>query len=205
MQSIEKIRKANELTKVLKQHGFAEDSFEASLQAKSIMTDEEPVVQANVQRGEGSLVMAGNADVLQKMASLERSKHILNERVDVLQKELSALQEHFQKVVQRLDSAEARIRALRETPVAPPVHAPPQYATPPQGYVQGPPAYPQQAAYPQQGAYPQQPAYPARPGYGQEGFEQPREQSKVADRPIDRNNVSPNSVAIDKVFYFGKK
>jgi len=49
MDSIERMRRINDLTRELKQHGFAESSFEAIQQANQIYGDEE--VQDNVKHG----------------------------------------------------------------------------------------------------------------------------------------------------------
>ena len=115
MQTIESIRRTNELSKVLKQHGFAEDSFDAMNKAKSTL-DEEPANASTVYGASATphkhQENLSSERVDAKLATLERSKHLLASRVDSLQQELRVTQEHLQQALARLERAESKIRQV---------------------------------------------------------------------------------------------
>ncbi len=119
MQTIESIRKTNELSKVLRQHGFAADTFEAMTQAQGIV-DEPTTILESVPpkiREESAVQEPTNFD--NKIASLERSKHLLSGRVDSLHKELQKTQENLKQVLLRLDGAESKLRSHVSSQAAP--------------------------------------------------------------------------------------
>ena len=104
MQTIDTIRRTNELSKVLKQNGLAEDSFDAVGQAHEMIHDAPSSIL------EPENMDSGSNHLLQKISNLERSKHLLNGRVDQLQEELSAQNAAFKQLVARLDGAESKLR-----------------------------------------------------------------------------------------------
>lgn len=110
MQTIDAIRRTNELSKVLKQHGFAKDSFQAVHQAQESLGAENEVLDYEVPGAEAE------NKFLQKLANLERSKHHLSGRLDAAQKAQEETQAQLKQVLSRLDGAEAKLRALRNQP-----------------------------------------------------------------------------------------
>lgn len=111
MQTIESIRKTNELSKVLKQHGFAADTFEAMTQAQGIVDEPTTVLESAPPKIEEDASVKEPTNFDNKIASLERSKHLLSGRVDALQKELEKTQDHLKQVLLRLDGTESRLRS----------------------------------------------------------------------------------------------
>lgn len=104
--------------------------------------------------------------------------------LDMQNKKLLAELEGIKKELQDLKDQVAAIKRASAAP-APPPTPPPQ---PPSA--QSPPP---QAAAPEQAA----PAEPAA---------EPAPQAEPAsDKPIDRNNVAPGDVSIEKMFYYGQK
>jgi chromosome segregation ATPase len=149
MQTIDAIRRTNELSKVLKQHGFAEDSFQAVNAAKETIGAESDVLDYE------QLTEMPSDKVMQKLTNLERSKHLLASRVDSLQQELQTSRDQFKQILSRLDGAEAKLRALRmqpaqaEVPVVAPQHvAEPAPLSP--SAEPAPPAAPEKEAHPRQ-------------------------------------------------------
>lgn len=116
MQTIESIRRTNELSKVLKQHGFATNSFDAVHSANEMTGSESEVFESAPAKN----ASIPDSQLLQKLQSLERSKHLLSSRVDSLQQELLTSKDQFKQVLARLDSAEAKLRVLRTAPAQAP-------------------------------------------------------------------------------------
>lgn len=110
MQTIDTIRRTNELSKVLKQHGFTEDSLDAVEQANHATGGESEVLATDFASPQDP------SPVLQKMANLERSKHMLSSRLDAMQQAQDATQSQLRQVLSRLDGAEAKLRTLRNQP-----------------------------------------------------------------------------------------
>ena len=111
MQTIESIRKTNELSKVLRQHGFAADTFEAMTQAQGIVDEPTTVLESAAPKINEDAAVREPTNFDNKIASLERSKHLLAGRVDNLHKELQKTQEHLKQVLLRLDGAESKLRS----------------------------------------------------------------------------------------------
>jgi len=129
MNGIEQIKKANELSRVLKEHGLAQDSFEAIKQAHSITNKERSSVleidPVNIKQeitysetqsksdSQNNKAQNNNGDALKnKLSSLERSKHLLNQRVDDFSKKIDSLYEENKQLKSRLESVEAKIRFI---------------------------------------------------------------------------------------------
>ena len=119
MQTIDSIRRTNELSKILKQHGFAQDSFEAMSKAQDTIDSQEQSDASTVYDASSTArhheqhrtqPSQQNDRFEAKIATLERSKHLLAHRVDSLQKELQSTQEHMKQLLTRLDKTESKIR-----------------------------------------------------------------------------------------------
>lgn len=119
MQTIESIRKTNELSKVLKQHGFAADTFEAMTQAQGIVDEPTTVLESAPPKIKEDVAIKEPTNFDNKIASLERSKHLLSARVDTLQKELEKTQDHIKQLLLRLDGAESKLRSRPSAQAAP--------------------------------------------------------------------------------------
>lgn len=110
METIQEIRRINELSKILKSHGFAQDSLSATNNAREIATKvskEQSILKSEpvVKQGENSR----NYDqLLVKINNLENAKHKMLETISLLQQEVETLK-------RRLDSVSVRPISIPST------------------------------------------------------------------------------------------
>ena len=114
MDSIEKMRRLNELTKELKQHGFAESSFEAIQQANQIYGDDD--VTSEVKDG---IIRNSPQEKLEKsgentmddgaMINMDKKLVKLNENVNTLTDKLN-------EIIKALNDMDSRINQLKNRP-----------------------------------------------------------------------------------------
>ncbi len=83
-------------------------------------------------------------------------------------------------------------------------NAPPQQA-PPQQWQQAPPQQQQWQQAPSSSAQQAAPSHPYALAKEREAQAAAAEPPRRHDQPIDRNNVAPAQVSIEKMFYFGNK
>lgn len=119
MQSIDQIRRTNELSKVLKQHGLASDMVEASQKANKITNkNPNPVLEMNKENNQMNNTKTCES-MIQKISNLENSKHLLGQRIDTLQNELVRTQEALKIALQKIESMESRVRNIKNQPNQP--------------------------------------------------------------------------------------
>ncbi len=91
--SIEKMRRLNELTKELKQHGFAESSFEAIQQANQIYGDDEmthDVSHGIIRSSDHERIEGKNAETTVATAEHPKIKELTN-NLDTLTKKMNEI------------------------------------------------------------------------------------------------------------------
>ncbi|MFA5797906.1 MAG: hypothetical protein WC916_07800 [Candidatus Woesearchaeota archaeon] len=175
--SIEKMRRLNELTKELKQHGFAESSFEAIQQANQIYGDDEmtsDVSQGMIRSSTHERLEAKNAEATVTPAEHPKIKELTN-NLDTLTKKMN-------EIVAAINDIDVRLKDLKNRPAVvervvertreperTPVHEEQQATTAPY-------------------------------------TEKQTADKKKEDYSNQRTgNYAPDDISIDKVFYYGKK
>lgn len=119
MNGIEQIRKANELSKVLRTHGLAQDSFDAIKQAHKLANKEtNAVLEVNPSSIKQEITESSPSksqisdSINHKLQSFERSKHLLNERMDKFSIMFEQLQEENKQLRARLEATESKLKFL---------------------------------------------------------------------------------------------
>jgi len=101
MDSIEKMRKINNLTKELKQHGFAEDSFQAIQQVNQIYGTDE--LTHEVRHG---LTVTPEQENNAPLSSVEKKINLITENMDVLSAKIN-------EIVRAINDLDARFNSLK--------------------------------------------------------------------------------------------
>lgn len=170
MDQFEKMRKMNDLAKDLKQHGFAESSFEAIQQASQIYGEDE--LTHEVKHG---LINSPH----EKIAGEEKMSEIdIERKFKKMQDSVDALTSKMNEMIQAINDMDSRITQLSKRPV-----------------VQERPI-----ERPQEKTAPAQPTthQPAEQGRGSQA-----DSGEYANQRV--GNFQSQDVAIDKMFYYGKK
>src|SRR3989344_3645563 len=107
MDSYEKMRKMNELAKDLKQHGFAESSFEAIQQASQIYGDDE--LTPEVKHG---LIL----DSSQLSGQGETMEVDVDRKIKKVQDEIDVLTGKMNEIIKALNDMDARINQIKRAP-----------------------------------------------------------------------------------------
>lgn len=113
MDSVERMRRLNELTKELKARGFAESSFEAIAQANQIYGDDE--ITEEVKHG----IIANSAhDKMGKSSEVERmADDQTDKKIKKVQDDLNLLTEKMNEIIKAINDMDARINQLKSRPV----------------------------------------------------------------------------------------
>ena len=109
--SIEKMRRLNELTKELKQHGFAESSFEAIQQANQIYGDDEMTIdvsQGMIRSSNHERVEGKNTEATITAAEHPKIKELTN-NLDTLTKKMN-------EIVAAINDIDVRLKDLKNRP-----------------------------------------------------------------------------------------
>jgi hypothetical protein len=105
MDSIEKMRKINNLTKELKQHGFAEDSFQAIQQVNQIYGNDE--VTHEVRHG---LTVTPESENNAPVSSVEKKITLITENIDILSTKINEMV----RAINDLDSRYTILKSWQE-------------------------------------------------------------------------------------------
>ena len=111
MDQFERMRRLNELTKELKQRGFADSSFDAINQARQIYGDDE--LSENVKHGltknanfektiNGEEIKMSEADVIN-----------MNKKIEQMNKNVDTLTGKLNEIIKAINDMDARINALK--------------------------------------------------------------------------------------------
>ena len=114
MDSIEKMRRLNELTKELKQHGFAESSFEAIQQANQIYGDDD--VTSEVKHG---IIRNSPQERLEKSgeSTMEEGAMMnMDNKLAKLSENVNTLTEKLNEIIKALNDMDSRINQLKNRP-----------------------------------------------------------------------------------------
>lgn len=161
MDQYEKMRKMNELAKDLKQHGFADSSFEAIKQANQIYGEDD--ITHEVKHG---LIKDSDGETMEKVTDNDRNIKKLQENIDMLTNKMN-------EIIKAINDIDARITQLSKRPVERVIER----------------------------QYEEKPA-PARSA----PVVEEKHEQKPAEYENQRvGNFQSQDVAIDKMFYFGKK
>lgn len=113
MDSIERMRRMNELTKELKRHGFAESSFEAIQQVNQIYGDDS--LSSEVQHGiiknspSESIANKNNQETNTSIRDIERKINKINENIEILTNKIN-------EIVKAINDIDERINILKNRP-----------------------------------------------------------------------------------------
>jgi SMC interacting uncharacterized protein involved in chromosome segregation len=189
MDSIERMRKLNELTKELKNHGFAQSSFEAIQQANQIYGEDELTheVKHGLIQNSAYEKMVNEDDNMTSdgnMINMEKKITKVSDSVEVLTTKLN-------EIIKAINDMDSRINALKSRPVERivekvverPVQNTPQSSQEPSNV--------QPTVQEHVSASHQESAAPAA-----------KDEYSMNQRV---GNYQSQDVAIDKMFYFGKK
>lgn len=110
MDSIEKMRRLNELTKELKQHGFAESSFEAIQQANQIYGDDD--ITSEVKHG---IIRNSPQERLEKSGDNMDDGVMINmdKKLARLSENVNALTDKLNEIIKALNDMDLRINQLK--------------------------------------------------------------------------------------------
>ncbi len=114
MDQFERMRRLNQLTKELKQRGFADSSFEAIDQARQIYGEDE--LSENVRHGltknanfektiSGEEIKMSEADVIN-----------MNKKIDQMSKNTDMLTDKLNEIIKAINDMDSRITALKNAP-----------------------------------------------------------------------------------------
>ena len=110
MDSIERMRKINDLTKELKSHGFAESSFEAIEQANQIYGNSaldknvaEAITSTKEKQGEGVTMTQDNTYIDKKVSKLSDNVDILTNKLNEIIRAINDLDARILEVKTRQD------------------------------------------------------------------------------------------------------
>lgn len=114
MDQYERMRRLNELTKELKQRGFADSSFDAIDQARQIYGDDE--LSEHVKHGltknqdfektiNGEEIKMSEADVIN-----------INKKIDQMNKNVDMLTDKLNEIIKAINDMDSRITALKNAP-----------------------------------------------------------------------------------------
>ena len=114
MDSIEKMRRLNELTKELKQHGFAESSFEAIQQANQIYGDDD--ITSEVKHG---IIHNSPQEKIEKSGetTMDDSAMInMDKKLSKLNENVNTLTDKLNEIIKALNDMDSRINQLKNRP-----------------------------------------------------------------------------------------
>lgn len=114
MDSIERMRRINDLTRELKQHGFAESSFEAIRQANQIYGPDE--IEDHVKHG----IIRKNQSIKDTNMRLEDEKmdeNIVNtdKKIIKVSENVDVLTEKVNEIIRAINDLDARITEIKQT------------------------------------------------------------------------------------------
>jgi hypothetical protein len=174
MDSIERMRRLNELTKELKQRGFAESSFEAIQQANQIYGDDD--LTSEVKQG---MIRNSHHDFAESSGDVMEESSMINieKKINKVSENVNTLTEKMNEIIKAINDMDSRINALKNKPVERV-----EKSAPPSVHVE----------------------------------EKTEHKAEPQEAPVDikKDEYSTNQrtgsfqsqdVAIDKMFYFGKK
>jgi len=180
MDSIEKMRRLNELTKELKQRGFAESSFEAIQQANQIYGDDEmthDVAHGVIRNSPQERIASGTTEPATPAPVDQPKIKQLTENIDTLTKKMN-------EIIAAINDLDTRLMDIKNRP---------------------------QVVERVVERHIEKPAEQAREEQKQ-GQSEPKTAPHVDEKKADEyatnqrtGDYSTNDVAIDKMFYFGKK
>ena len=171
MDSIERMRRLNELTKELKQHGFAESSFEAIQQANQIYGDDDlstEVKDGMIRNSTNERVAKDGSIDDNALVNIEKKMAKLAENIDTLTDKLN-------EIIKAINDMDQRITSLKNRPERQPERVEVKQ---------------EEAKHEPVAAQPADDANPAKDDY-------------TTNQRV--GNFQSKDVAIDKMFYFGKK
>ncbi len=174
MDSIEKMRRLNDLTKELKSHGFAESSLEAIQQANQIYGEDE--VSADVKHGvirnspHERITNAAEAAMPQEHPKIQQ----LTENIDTLTKKMN-------EIITAINDLDARLKDIKNRPAERVIERQVVREEPKRETLS---VHEESRTEPVQKPAPKQDEYATNQRTG---------------------NYETSDVAIDKMFYFGKK
>ncbi len=186
MDSIERMRRLNDLTKELKQHGFADSSFEAIEQAKQIYGDDElsPVVK------EGIIKNNTHDKITRSEQTMNDDDQIqFQRRLGQMSTQMEVLTTKMNEIIKALNDMDTRINALKTRPV--------EHERIVERFVERP-------------AQKQEEHASAVSTPVHQESQAPQQEQKPASSNGDYENqrvgkFTSTDVAIDKMFYYGKK
>jgi len=187
MDSIERMRRLNELTKELKQHGFAESSFEAIQQANQIYGDDD--ITSEVKNG---IIRNSATDRAQTSGEGNMDDGALinmDKKINKLNDSVNTLTEKLNEIIKAINDIDIRINTLKNRPaerVVEKIIERPE-RTERQTQVQEPVARNEQQAS----------------VHNEEQHEQAKKDEYSTNQRT--GNFQSQDVAIDKMFYYGKK
>ena len=184
MDSIEKMRRLNNLTKELKQHGFAESSFEAIQQANQIYGDDE--VSHDVKHG---IIRSSNGDRMAESTENIDINNSAHKKIAQLSENVDTLTAKMNEIIKALNDLDARIIELKN-------RSPEKVIV--EKFIERP--------------IPNMPRETREETTPEVHHEEKKEETVVGHVHKEEytanqrtGNFQPNDVAIDKMFYFGKK
>jgi hypothetical protein len=173
MDQYEKMAKMNKLTKELKQHGFAEDSFQAIQQAQQIYGDE--AVSDSVQNGMINHSINEKISRSTEGGTMDESQAInMDKKIQKLSENVNVLTEKINEIVKAINDIDTRMMNLRKT--EPKIEQHKEEAK-------------------------QEPNTSGTERH-EEKAEKPKDEYSMNQRV---GNYQSTDVAIDKMFYYGKK
>ena len=185
MDSIERMRRLNELTKELKQRGFAESSFEAIQQANQIYGDDE--ITSEVKHG---IINNAQHEKLGKengennmeeatIINMEKKVNKLSENVDTLTNKLN-------EIIKAINDMDSRITMIKNKPerIVEKIVEKPVYKETEQRHEET------------------QSSSQQKPEESHLESEKPKDEYSMNQRT---GAYKPTDVAIDKMFYYGNK
>jgi hypothetical protein len=110
MDSIERMRRINDLTRELKQHGFAESSFEAIKQANQIYGPDQ--IEDHVKHG----MIKNNSPGQSEDEKMDENSSIISDRkIAKITESVDILTEKMNEIIRAINDLDARITEVKQT------------------------------------------------------------------------------------------
>jgi len=109
MDSIERMRRINDLTRELKQHGFAESSFEAIKQANQIYGPDE--VEDHVKNG----MIRNNSPANLEDEKMDENSINNDRKIAKVTESVNVLTEKMNEIIRAINDLDARITEIKQT------------------------------------------------------------------------------------------
>jgi len=178
MDNVEQTIRLNNLSKELRKYGFAQSSQEAIAQAGEIYGANTEELKAEIEHVQ--LTRAQLNEIINKMQRLWVFKENTNQRISAIADQLIKITEKLNELIKSISMIEMNQAVFDKklTVLKDNIHD----------------------------LYREEPK-PAKHSKKQEHVKESSEKEvqKKLDKPIDRNGVAPADVAIEKIFYCGKK